>query len=1180
MDLQKSSTDDKTTPQAKVESGESVDSLGPLPPRTLSNANNDMLKSTNSGSSITSGPSSPGASKPAMKHARFNISRMRSTSQSSNDDAGANAGNGGLRERSDTVEKKEKHARFSVQATTQEQDPALSSGGDDSATTAEIDTSPSSPEPPGVATDTDNDETHQKTHGSQTTHWTYMNKSLRRYITEALPRESNYRNILSIGQNGADIRKYSRPTLGELHNPEEAGKLLNAHNNTTTFVSKDPEAPKEETEVKGKVVKFGWLDGVYMRCLLNIWGVMLFLRLTWVVGQAGLIQGLLVITLANIVTVITAISMSAVSTNGQIKGGGIYYMISRSLGPEFGGAIGIMFTIANSIAVSMYTIGFCDSLLDMLYEYIPGFTGVVSENRTNDIRLIGTITVIAVLLLAVVGMDWVTRVQLLLLVLLIVSQFDFVIGSFFPDDSEKKFGFLGWDNATELFKKNADSEYHNYQDESKTPSFFAVFGVFFPAVTGIVAGANLSGDLKDPGTAIPKGTLLAIATTYVTYIVYGVVITGVSLRDASGVQEEFDAYIYNNATLEVPAFNDCANRTLEGQQICEYGSANDQQMMAKISYTGYLIFAGCFAATLSSAIASLVGAPRVLQALAKDNLYPGLKFFSAGYGANNDPFRGYALVFVISTGCILIAELDAVSALLSNFFVAAYALINFSVFHASITKSPGWRPSFKYYSPWVSLLGAILCIAVMFLIQWYTALATFIIVGVLYFYISYRKPEANWGSSTQAQQFVLTLKNLQSLNDVPDHVKNYRPKVLVFSGIPAHRQPLVDFANLITKKLSLLICSHIETDAVSSKSLTGLKSGVEMWLKDHGIKAFFTASQNKSFSDGAISCMNLAGLGKLTPNMVLMGFKADWASDPEGAEEYINVMHHAFDINMAMGVLRMSNGCDFSSVIGREEQIFIGANDNAGKSGKGDHGGEDHSSDGGDDNKEIVTTSGLVVEKTSGTKGGTSKASVAVYHGVDGAPLSKSVVADITQFQAKKRKGTIDVWWLYDDGGLTLLLPYILTTRSQFSDCSLRVFTLANRRDELDRETRNMISLLSKFRIDYSDVTVIPDVTKKAKESTKAEFDDIMKGLEANNSRPSEAEMAANREKTNRHLRLSELLREHSANSEMVIMTLPMPRRGATPPAMYLSWLDIMTRKMPPFLLLRGNQTSVLTFYS
>merc|ERR1719391_1368854 len=536
---------------------------------------------------------------------------MRSTSQSSNDDAGANAGNGGLRERSDTVEKKEKHARFSVQATTQEQDPALSSGGDDSATTAEIDTSPSSPEPPGVATDTDNDETHQKTHGSQTTHWTYMNKSLRRYITEALPRESNYRNILSIGQS-ADIRKYSRPTLEELHKPEEAGKLL-SHGQTPTVVTKDPEAPNEETEVKGKVVKFGWLDGVYMRCLLNIWGVMLFLRLTWVVGQAGLVQGLLVITLANIVTVITAISMSAVSTNGQIKGGGIYYMISRSLGPEFGGAIGITFTLANSIAVSMYTIGFCDSLLDMLYEYIPGFTGVVSENRTNDIRLIGTITVIAVLLLAVVGMDWVTRVQIVLLGLLVVSQFDFVIGSFFVYETNDQYderakGFLGWGEASRLFSKNVEAEYHNFKSEAEgnhddKPSFFAVFGVFFPAVTGIVAGANLSGDLKDPATAIPKGTLLAIATTYVTYIAYGVIISGVTERDASGSLEEFYAWKNHTANSSyvspVPFFNECHNRTEEGLPFCKFGSSNDQQNMALISYTGYLIYAGCFAATLS-----------------------------------------------------------------------------------------------------------------------------------------------------------------------------------------------------------------------------------------------------------------------------------------------------------------------------------------------------------------------------------------------------------------------------------------------------------------------------------------------------------------------------------------------------------------------------------------------------
>jgi len=186
-----------------------------------------------------------------------------------------------------------------------------------------------------------------------------------------------------------------------------------------------------------------------MRCLLNIWGVMLFLRLTWVIGQGGVIQGLIVIALCNLVTILTAISMSAVATNGRIKAGGIYYMISRSLGPEFGGAIGIMFVIANSIAVAMYIIGFCDSLLDMCVEYSYSFEGIVGnvadkEDRLNNIRIIGVIVLCLILVLAVVGMDWVTRVQMLLLGLLVISQADFIIGTFIPAEEEKKYGFLGY----------------------------------------------------------------------------------------------------------------------------------------------------------------------------------------------------------------------------------------------------------------------------------------------------------------------------------------------------------------------------------------------------------------------------------------------------------------------------------------------------------------------------------------------------------------------------------------------------------------------------------------------------------------------------------------------------------------------------------------------------------------
>jgi len=1023
-------------------------------------------------------------------------------------------------------------------------------------------------------------------------------KSLRYYLTrEALPSESNYRNLLSFG---AQSSKMPRPTLEELR--EETSESKDLNRNSIKKSKGDGEDPKTG------VIKFGWIEGVFMRCLLNIWGVMLFLRLTWVVGQCGIIQGLLVITLCNVVTVITSVSMSAVSTNGQIKGGGVYFMISRALGPEFGGAIGLMFTLANSIAVAMYVIGFCESLLDMLRFYIEDFDGIVDKDfentnfRLNDVRIIGSVTLVLLLVLAVVGMQWVTRVQKLLLVLLIFSQLDFMAGTFISGDvSERAKGFTGW--SMETAQLNVNPAY------TEGESFFSVFGIFFPAVTGIVAGANLSGDLKDPGVAIPKGTLGAIALTYVTYVVYAVMVGATYLPMASGNVTEYSFWHTNeqfNTSLPEEdwplRFNDCPLAAgNESWRECKYGSARDQQSMSIISYTGWLIYAGCFAATLSSAIASLVGAPRVLQALAKDQLYPKIGVFAKGMGANNDPVRGYVVVFLVALGCIILGELNMVSTLLSNFFVAAYALINFSVFHASITKSPGWRPSFKWYNPWMSLGGTIICVAVMFLMDWVTGLLTFFITIVLYLYIHYRKPEANWGSSAQAQVFVSAMTAVQNLTDTADHVKNYRPKVLLLSGNPAYRPPLIDFANLITKKISLLICAHVITDSRPT-NFASLKETVQLWLADHKIKGFYALTQNASFEEGSKSCMTLAGLGKLSPNMVLMGYKNDWKEDMEALRQYFNVINSAFDLHLSVGILRVKNGLDYSKHIAKEEQVVVTSEQDATNrdieaslgDGDGSEQGETDSNkvlnldskdstpdskDSTPDSKDSTpapTQPEVVVKDRSSKRG--KKVSTAVYHGPDGKPLSKEIVADITQFQTKKRKGNIDVWWLYDDGGLTLLLPYILTTRQQFKDCKLRVFSLANRKDELDRETRNMATLLAKFRIDYSDVIVIPDITKKAEDATLKELTDVIEELPEGTI--DQAELQALKEKTNRHLRLAELLRSYSKESEMVMMTLPMPRKGHVSPPLYMSWLEVMTRDLPPVLLIRGNQTSVLTFYS
>ncbi|KAH7966740.1 hypothetical protein HPB49_019182 [Dermacentor silvarum] len=196
----------------------------------------------------------------------------------------------------------------------------------------------------------------------------------------------------------------------------------------------------------------------------------------------------------------------------------------------------------------------------------------------------------------------------------------------------------------------------------------------------------------------------------------------------------------------------------------------------------------------------------------------------------------------------------------------------------------------------------------------------------------------------------------------------------------------------------------------------------------------------------------------------------------------------------------------------------------------------------------------------------------------------------VNQFLRKQRKGTIDVWWLYDDGGLTMLIPYLLTNRNNWSGCKLRVFSLANKKEELDRDQRNMASLLSKFRIEYSDVTVIPDIVRPPAESSKREFEDLVRKwrrtedddteVEHDPLEISDSEMLALRDKTYRHLRLRELLQKHSKNATLVAMTLPMPRKNTCSASMYMAWLETLTRDLPPFLLIRGNQTSVLTFYS
>uniref|UniRef100_A0A8C3PVW1 Solute carrier family 12 member 2 n=1 Tax=Chrysolophus pictus TaxID=9089 RepID=A0A8C3PVW1_CHRPC len=984
---------------------------------------------------------------------------------------------------------------------------------------------------------------------------TYYLRTFGHNTMDAVPRIDHYRHT------AADLgEKLIRPSLAELHDELDKEPFEDGYANGEEGTPAGDAAASYTPDSKG-IVKFGWIKGVLVRCMLNIWGVMLFIRLSWIVGQAGIGLSVVVIAMATVVTTITGLSTSAIATNGFVRGGGAYYLISRSLGPEFGGAIGLIFAFANAVAVAMYVVGFAETVVELLKE-----NGTLMIDEMNDIRIIGAITVVILLGISVAGMEWEAKAQIVLLVILILAIGDFVIGTFIPLDSKKAKGFFGY--KAEIFMENFGPDFRNEE------TFFSVFAIFFPAATGILAGANISGDLADPQSAIPKGTLLAILITTLVYMGIAVSVGSCVVRDATGnVNNTIITELTNCTTAACKLnydFSSC-------QKECHYGLMNNFQVMSMVSGFAPLISAGIFSATLSSALASLVSAPKIFQALCKDNIYPGFQMFAKGYGKNNEPLRGYLLTFLIALGFILIAELNVIAPIISNFFLASYALINFSVFHASLAKSPGWRPAFKYYNMWISLVGAILCCIVMFVINWWAALLTYVIVLGLYIYVTYKKPDVNWGSSTQALTYLNALQHSIRLSGVEDHVKNFRPQCLIMTGAPNARPALLHLVHAFTKNVGLMICGHVHMGPrrQAMKELSTDLAKYQRWLIKNKMKAFYAPVHAEDLRDGGQYLMQAAGLGRMRPNTLVVGFKKNWRqSDMRDVETYINLFHDAFDIQYGVVVIRLKEGLDISHLQGQEELLS---------------------------SQEKSPCSKDVIVKVDYSKKSETDTSLERTHKDHQSPSSPLNLADqrlldaSSQFQKKQGKSNIDVWWLFDDGGLTLLIPYLITTKKKWKECKIRVF-IGGKINRIDHDRRAMATLLSKFRIDFSDIMVLGDINTKPKKENIAAFEEMIEPFRLHEDdkeqevadkmkedepwRITDNELELYKTKTYRQIRLNELLKEHSSTANVIVMSLPVARKGAVSSALYMAWLEALSKDLPPILLVRGNHQSVLTFYS
>jgi len=557
-----------------------------------------------------------------------------------------------------------------------------------------------------------------------------------------------------------------------------------------------------------KTGTMGTFAGVFTPSILTILGIILFLRLGYVVGSAGLGRALIIIAMANGISVLTSISISAVATNIKVKGGGVYYLISRTLGPEFGGAIGLVLFLAQSVSIAFYCIGFGEAM-----------TALLPQSVLTSTRIIAVFAVFFLFIFALLGADWATRFQFVVMALLVVALFSFFAG-----------GLIRWEMAT-LVK--------NWTAPSEGPNFWVLFAIFFPAVTGFTQGVSMSGDLKNPGKSLSLGTFLAV---------------GISILIYFGVALVFAGVLSNEILMK------------------DYGA------MKQVARFSVLIDAGVVAATLSSAMASFLGAPRILQSLAKDRIFPFLLPFAKGSGLTDNPRRGILLSAAIALGTIGLGQLNVIARVVSMFFLISYGLLNYATYYEARSASPSFRPKSKWFDLRLSLLGFLACLLVMLAIDFKVGLIAVSIMFAIYQYLKRTAGSARWADSRRSYYLQRARENLLGAYIETEHDRDWRPQILAFSKDAQRRSGLLRFASWIegrsglTTVVKILEGEGIKMLKLQEESESELRSDIAA----HGFAAFPLVVFAPDLDIALNTLIQSTGIGPLKANTILL----NWL-DPE-----------------------------------------------------------------------------------------------------------------------------------------------------------------------------------------------------------------------------------------------------------------------------------------------------------
>ncbi len=547
--------------------------------------------------------------------------------------------------------------------------------------------------------------------------------------------------------------------------------------------------------------RLGTFLGVFTPTILTILGVILYLRFGWVLGQVGLFKTILIVLLAHLITIITTLCLSAVATNSRVGVGGAYFMISRSLGVEIGAAIGFPLFLSQAFSVTLYSFGLAESFR-FIWPDLP-------------VAPSAFIVIILVALISLRGAGFALKSQIPVMVLIALSLIMLIAGVAVNAPLVSPGDILA--------------------DET---SFWLVFAVFFPAVTGIMAGLSLSGDLTNSRKSIPQGTILAVLIGLVVYLLVLVLLT--IGADATALRQ-------------------------------------NQLIWADLALFGpWVILPGLWGAIFSSAIGSMLGAPRTLQALAMDRVVP--RWIGRKSGAQGEPVVGLFVTLSLSLLAVFLGSLNAVATLVTLFFLSVYGTVNLVAGLEQLSGNPSWRPTIDVH--WgVSFVGAFGCFGVMFLINLPVTLVVVSVELSLWLILKRRVQREAWGDVWRDLYVALVRWAMIRLVRRPLTARNWRPHVLVFTSSVEKRLDLARFGVWFSGGRGVVTVSEMIEGNILDLDIDILyrQKQIDTVLKNEGITAFGVVNIVQNIERGVLTVAQASGLAGLQSNTLLLGWPDDKA---------------------------------------------------------------------------------------------------------------------------------------------------------------------------------------------------------------------------------------------------------------------------------------------------------------